>query len=84
MNWAAVTSLVTAITAVGALVFTGLSLNATRDQVAITEQGQFTDRYSKAVEQIGQQGPEHLQVRLGGLYALERLAMTPHAIIYDY
>lgn len=61
--------------------FTGLSLNATRDQLdaaqqqnALTEQGQVTDRYGKAVEQVGRQGVEYLQVRLGGIYALERLA----------
>ncbi|MCC8250198.1 pentapeptide repeat-containing protein [Saccharothrix luteola] len=76
-----VTALITAATAIGALIFTGLSLNATRDQVAaaqaqnrVTEQGQFTDRYTKAIEQIGQQGADRLQVRLGGIYALERLA----------
>ena len=74
MNWAVVTSLVTAATAVGALVFTGLSLNATRDQVSIAEQGQFTDRFSRAVDQLGQQGTDKLQVRLGGIYALQRLA----------
>ncbi|WP_179118223.1 pentapeptide repeat-containing protein [Saccharothrix sp. ALI-22-I] len=66
--------MITALTALGALVFTGLSLNATRDQVAIAEQGQFTDRYTKAVEQLGKAGADHLQVRLGALYSLERLA----------
>jgi hypothetical protein len=66
--------MITALTAVGALIFTSLSLNATRDQVAVVEQGQFTERYSKGVEQIGQQGADHLQVRLGGVFALERLA----------
>lgn len=60
-------TLVTALTAIAALVFTGLSLNATL-------QGQYTDRYTKAIEQLGHQGPEGLQVRLGGVYALERLA----------
>jgi uncharacterized protein YjbI with pentapeptide repeats len=74
-NWAATTtSLITALTAIGALVFTGCSLSAARDQVAITEQGQLTDRYSRAIEQLGDQGEERLQVRLGGIYALERLA----------
>lgn len=73
-NWPAVTSGVTALTAVGALVFTGLSLNATRDQVAITAQSQFTDRYTKAVEQLDRSGIDHLQARLGGIYGLERLA----------
>ncbi|MFC0112365.1 hypothetical protein [Kibdelosporangium aridum] len=80
MNWSALASLITAVTAIGALVFTGLSLNATRDQVAVAqarhavaEQGQFTERYSRAIDQLGRQGAEHLQVRLGGIYALERL-----------
>jgi hypothetical protein len=73
-NWSAVTSVITALTAVGALIFTALSLNATRDQIAVAEQGQYTDRYSRAVEQLGQQGPDRLQIRLGGIYALERLA----------
>lgn len=75
-------TLVTALTAIGALVFTGLSLNATRDQVAaahrqneVAQQGQYTDRYTKAVEQLDQAGPEHLQTRLGGIYALQRLAV---------
>jgi hypothetical protein len=74
VNWSAVTSFLTAVTAVGALIFTAQSLNATRDQVANAEQGQLTERYSRAIEQLGQQGPERLQVRLGGIYALERLA----------
>ncbi|OLZ42790.1 hypothetical protein BS329_41610 [Amycolatopsis coloradensis] len=74
--------MVTALTAIGALIFTGLSLNATRDQVAaahrqneVAQQGQYTDRYTKAVEQLDQAGPEHLQTRLGGIYALQRLAV---------
>jgi hypothetical protein len=81
VNWPAITSLVTALTAIGALIFTALSLNATRDQVVVAqsqntvaEQGQLTDRYTKAVEQLGQPNADRLQVRLGGIYALERLA----------
>jgi Pentapeptide repeats (8 copies) len=73
INWPAITSTITAATAVGALIFTALSLNATRDQIALTEQGQFTDRYVKAVEQLDRSGPNHLQARLGAIYALERL-----------
>lgn len=75
------TTLITAVTAIGALVFTGLSLSSTRDQVAIAqaqttlaEQGQITDRYSKAVGQLDSAGAEHLQARLGAVYAMERLA----------
>jgi hypothetical protein len=67
-------SLITPATAIGALIFTGLSLNATRDQIAIAQQSQYTDRYSRAIEQLGRQGSDQLQIRLGGIYALERLA----------
>jgi uncharacterized protein YjbI with pentapeptide repeats len=69
-----ITALVTALTAIGALVFTGLSLNAVRVQNEITAQGQFTDRFTKAVDQLGRTGIGSLQARLGGIYALERLA----------
>ena len=37
----------------------------------VTEQGHITDRYTKAIEQLGS---DNLDVRLGGIYALERLA----------
>jgi hypothetical protein len=37
----------------------------------ITEQGHITDRYAKAIEQLGS---ETIDVRLGGIYALERIA----------
>lgn len=37
-----------------------------------TEQGPITDRYTKA---IGQVGDDKLDIRLGGIYALERLAV---------
>jgi hypothetical protein len=64
---------VTAFTALAALVFTGESLTATREQNALSEQGQITGRYTSAVDQIGTQGDDRLQTRLGGVYALERL-----------
>jgi len=37
----------------------------------LTEQGQVTDRYTKAIEQLGS---EKADVRIGGIYALERIA----------
>lgn len=37
----------------------------------ITQQGQITDRFTKAVEQLGS---DDIAVRLGGIYALERIA----------
>jgi hypothetical protein len=38
----------------------------------LTEQGHITDRYTKAIEQLGS---AKLDVRLGGVYALERIAV---------
>ncbi|MEV5823023.1 pentapeptide repeat-containing protein [Micromonospora haikouensis] len=34
---------------------------------------QITDRFTKTVEQLGQTGPEKVDVRLGAIYALERI-----------
>ncbi|TCO54154.1 pentapeptide repeat-containing protein [Actinocrispum wychmicini] len=57
---------------------TTLSLKATQEQNAeqnaLTAQGQYTDRYTKAIDQLGQKGDDRLQIRLGGIHALERLA----------
>jgi uncharacterized protein YjbI with pentapeptide repeats len=38
----------------------------------LTQQGQLTERYTKAIEQLGN---DKLDVRLGGIYALERIAV---------
>ncbi|GHH62539.1 pentapeptide repeat-containing protein [Lentzea cavernae] len=40
----------------------------------MTEQGQLTDRFTKTVDQLDRTGADHLQARLGAIYALERLA----------
>jgi hypothetical protein len=39
-----------------------------------TQEGQVTDRFTKAINQLGEAGPEKLALRLGGIYALERIA----------
>jgi uncharacterized protein YjbI with pentapeptide repeats len=39
--------------------------------VELAEQGQVTDRYTRAIEQLGS---ENLDVRIGGIYGLERVA----------
>jgi hypothetical protein len=49
----------------------GASIWNTRKTTAMTLQGQVTDRYSKAIEQLGS---HELDVRIGGIYALERIA----------
>jgi hypothetical protein len=50
--------------AAGALVFTARNFILSRE-------GQVTDRYTKAIEQLGS---DKLDVRVGGIYALERIA----------
>jgi len=56
--------------AAGALVFTARNFTVSRRTLELTEQGQVTDRYTKAIEQLGS---EKLDVRIGGIYALERI-----------
>jgi hypothetical protein len=69
------------LVAVIALIFTALNFYLLRrnseqaDQWQrrthkLTEQGQVTDRYTKAIEQLGS---DKLDVRIGGIYALERI-----------
>ena len=47
------------------------SAEAERRTLELTEQGQVTDRYTKAIEQLGS---DKLDVRIGGIYALQRIA----------
>ncbi|TDC64757.1 pentapeptide repeat-containing protein [Actinomadura sp. GC306] len=48
-----------------------LAQESHRRTVELTEQGQVTDRYTRAIEQLG---ADNLDVRIGGIYALERIA----------
>jgi uncharacterized protein YjbI with pentapeptide repeats len=73
-NWAAIAALLAALAAAAGVIFTGLSLQATREQNAVIEQAQFTDRFTKAADQLDRTGDDHLQARLGAIYSLERLA----------
>jgi uncharacterized protein YjbI with pentapeptide repeats len=61
------TALVAGLAGLAAL---GSLLMATRT-FRLTQQGQITERYTKAIEQLGS---DKLDVRLGGIYALERIA----------
>ena len=44
---------------------------ATEDNVRVAQEGQITERFTRAIEQLGN---GNLAIRLGGIYALERLA----------
>jgi hypothetical protein len=69
------------VAALIALIFTWLSINgathttsnqlrATNNQLKLTEQGQITDRYNAAITNLGSSS---VDVRLGGIYALQRI-----------
>src|SRR5215217_4014895 len=62
------------------LIFTWRSLRQTRQAtertLELTQQGQITERFTKAIEQLGGGEGENktIELRLGGIYALERIA----------
>jgi len=60
-----------------ALILAGLRTWANDRNVRIIEQGHITDRYTKAIEQLGKLDGDkpNIEVRLGGIYALERIAL---------
>jgi hypothetical protein len=41
--------------------------------IHLNREGQITERFTRAIDQLGQTGAEKLDVRLGGIYALERI-----------
>ena len=53
------------------------SVATAQKALMVSEEGQITDRFTKAIEQLGAvdtSGKKKLEVRLGGIYALERIA----------
>ena len=64
-------TLAAGVAAAGALAFTALNFALSRRTFELAEQGQVTERYTKAIEQLGSQ---HMAVRIGAIYALERIA----------
>ena len=53
------------------LIFAWQQLGQTSDNLRVSQEGQITDRFSRAVDQLGS---DDLTARLGGVYALERIA----------
>jgi hypothetical protein len=69
------TALLAGLIGVGALLTFWLNSRVYRiaaRTLQVTEQGHITERYTKAIEQLGS---DKLDVRLGGIYALERIAV---------
>jgi hypothetical protein len=53
------------------------NLKLAQESLRVSQEGQITDRFTKAIEQLGAveaSGKKKLEVRLGGIYALERIA----------
>ncbi len=53
------------------LYLTNKRVVATEKNLVIVEQGQITERFTRAIEHLGKDG---LEFKLGGIYALERIA----------
>lgn len=70
-QWAMATAtLVPGLAAAGALLFTAISVQQAQDNLNVTQQGQITDRYNDAITNLGSESED---VRLGGIYALQRI-----------
>ncbi|MFF9428413.1 pentapeptide repeat-containing protein [Streptomyces sp. NPDC014746] len=63
-------STLAALGSLAVIVFTWVSLSQVESEQALTREGQVTDRYNAAVENIGS---DSMDVRLGGIYALQRI-----------
>lgn len=68
--WGMVAASLPGLAALLALLFTWMQVAQTGKELAIIERGQITSRFNTA---IGNLGSASLDVRLGGIYALERI-----------
>jgi hypothetical protein len=55
---------------------TRLARESTQETLDLTRRGQITERFTQAINQLGatERGEKNLEVRLGGIYSLERTA----------
>jgi hypothetical protein len=75
-----VQAVVGVVLTVGA-VATWRNLKATQDKLEVDREAQITNRFTQAIGQLGAElkdGQPNLVVRLGGIYALERIARDSH------
>ncbi|MEU7746843.1 pentapeptide repeat-containing protein [Nonomuraea sp. NPDC049158] len=61
----------------GGLYYTARTWETGQETLKATQQQQITDRYTKAVEQLG--SDKSVEVHIGGIYALERIAADSSA-----
>jgi uncharacterized protein YjbI with pentapeptide repeats len=50
------------------------TVELSRETLDVTRRGQLTERFTKAIDQLGQTAEDKLDIRLGGIYALEQIA----------
>lgn len=62
--------------AAGGLAYTARTLRLGQENYQLDSQGQITDRYSKALAQLGD---DKIEIRLGGIFAQERLMRDSEA-----
>ena len=63
--------ILTGLLVLAGLFWTSRRVLAAEDNVRVAQEGQITERFTKAIEQLGD---EKMAIRLGGIYALERIA----------
>ncbi len=63
--------IITALLVLAGLYWTSRRVVATEDNVRVAEEGHITDRFTKAIAHLG---ADKMAIRLGGIYALERIA----------
>jgi uncharacterized protein YjbI with pentapeptide repeats len=54
-----------------------LTQESTQEELRITREGQITERFTRAIDQLGKvddKGKKLFEIRVGGIYALERIA----------
>ena len=63
--------IITALFVLVGLYWSSRRVLAAEDNVRVAQEGQITERFTRAIEQLGH---EEMAIRLGGIYALERIA----------
>ena len=63
--------ILTGLLVLAGLYWTSRRVLAAEDNVRVAEEGHLTDRFTKAIAQLGD---KEMAIRLGGIYALERIA----------
>ena len=63
--------IITALLVLAGLYWTSRRVLAVEENVRVAQEGHITERFTKAIEQLGD---DKMAIRLGGIYALERIA----------